>query len=197
MALEIGSRPTPKNSSPSVTWSWRPPVIVTIIGVPLERDSRVERPNPSASKTQHVTSAILYIAAKSVASTLFLENITSPLVRPSSLMIASRSWPCTSLVSVCIIRTALSCPTLSRNVLNHQIRLPDCFRRALRLFQKTTNLSSKPLSFLHCWTVSSACGLKTFPSTACGRYVESTSGATVCTISYVSFEIQATWSFDL
>ena len=61
-AFEEGSKPTPNHSSPSVTCSWRPPVIVTIIGVPQERDSKVAKPNPSASEIFTVTSDILYNA---------------------------------------------------------------------------------------------------------------------------------------
>ena len=51
--------PIPNQSLPSVTCSCRPPVILTIIGVPQANDSNVARPNPSASEMLIVQSAIL------------------------------------------------------------------------------------------------------------------------------------------
>ena len=57
--FEQGSSPIPNHSSPSVTCSCSPPVILTIIGVSHARDSKVPKPKPSASEMFTVQSTAL------------------------------------------------------------------------------------------------------------------------------------------
>ena len=58
-AFEVGSIAIPNLFLPRCTCSCSPPVLLTIIGVPHASDSKVARPNPSASEMLIVTSAKL------------------------------------------------------------------------------------------------------------------------------------------
>ena len=62
ITLDTGNSGTRYVSFPT-TCSWRPPVIVAIIGVPQDRDSNVARPKPSASEILIVKSEALYMSA--------------------------------------------------------------------------------------------------------------------------------------
>jgi len=161
----VGYKPIPNQSIPLVTCSCRPPVILTIIGVPQESDSNVANPNPSASEILIVQSTMLYIAARCSGAILFLDRRTCLSVSNfKCLIIWSKSCPWGSLGSVCKINCAFSCKSLlSSHSLNHQTSVPECFLRAFLLFQKKIVLSlsvSGKESFLSFSFCSSVNGLK-------------------------------------
>ena len=61
--------------------------MVTIIGVPQDKDSKVANPKPSASDTLTVISAMLYITAKFSGGTFAWEINTCPSLKPQSFKI--------------------------------------------------------------------------------------------------------------
>ena len=88
--LEEGRRGMPNQSVPLVTCSCRPPVILTIIGVPHDKDSSVAKPNPSASEMLMVQSVIDHVVIGA-----------ADLEKPHEKFVLSRGVPSAEFEKIC------------------------------------------------------------------------------------------------
>ena len=75
IAFDDGSIPTPNHSLPSVTCSCSPPVMLTIIGVSVAKDSSVANPKPSASEMFTVQSTELYKTDNCSIESFVVDNL--------------------------------------------------------------------------------------------------------------------------
>src|SRR5210317_2593959 len=122
-------------------WSCKPPVTLTIIGVPDIKLSQVPNPNPSLDAKLIVTSAMLYNLFNSSDDSLLVEKIIFKSGH-SSLHTAGKSVPFPSIGCVCRTNATLSlCSfgSLYANSLNAIIVSDVIFLLILRLLYNIQN----------------------------------------------------------